>query len=128
MPSSSFAVVLWEIWTRQTPFSGPRYKFDRQLKHDVLNGTRPAIPDDTPANLSSLIQQCWQENPKARLQFGDIVLQLQSMIRDLSLPQNAISSPHCLPGSVTQMREIHDLCPVEGQKEDSIEIVELNDL
>ena len=98
----SFGVVLWEILTRKTPFSGSRYEFDRQVKLDVLNGIRPAIPDDTSDDLKSLIEKCWQEKPKARPQFGNIVLQLQSMAREVLIPQNASSSLRCSLESVTR--------------------------
>ena len=121
----SFAVVLWEIWTRQTPFSGSRYKFDSQLERDVLNGTRPAIPDNTPVNLRILIEQCWQEKPKARPRFGDIVLQLQSMVLEVRMPQDATPSRGFSPELATQLNEPY---PLGGHRHGIVEMVELRDM
>jgi hypothetical protein len=80
----SFGIVLWEVLTRQTPFSGPDYRFDAQVENAVLSGVRPIIPSDTPAELSSLIEECWQQVAKYRPQFKEIVAHLQCLFQEVS--------------------------------------------
>ena len=70
---------MWEIVTRQLPFSGPGYVFDAKVEDAVLSGTRPTIPDDTTDDLGSLIGECWQAKPNSRPPFTDIVPRLHTM-------------------------------------------------
>jgi hypothetical protein len=76
----SFGIVLWEIETRQLPFSGPDYRFDASVEDAVLNGIRPMIPDETYDDLRNLIEDCWQTKPKGRPSFTDIVPRLHTIV------------------------------------------------
>jgi serine/threonine protein kinase len=91
----SFAIVMWEVLTRQTPYSDPRYRSDAQVKNAVLDGTRPQIPAGTPSELSFLIEECWEEVSSYRPQFKEIVSRLQCLIRAQS--DNVISHQSSLP-------------------------------
>ena len=83
---------MWEIVTRRTPFSGTGFEFDGQVENAVLNGTRPAIPADTHEDLGILIGQCWQEKPKSRPQFRDIVPRLKSLVSELQQDRASIGT------------------------------------
>lgn len=51
----------------------------------VSDGLRPALPGDksgTPSRLVSLIQRCWDANPKSRPSFSDIIMDLESIWED----------------------------------------------
>jgi serine/threonine protein kinase len=74
----SFGIVMWEIVTRELPFSGPDYKFNLDVEDAVLRGTRPIIPVGTLGDLSSLIEMCWQDKPSSRPSFTDIVSRLHT--------------------------------------------------
>ncbi|XP_062504702.1 probable serine/threonine-protein kinase drkC [Corticium candelabrum] len=75
----SFAIVVWEILTREIPFSGSKYKFDAQVECDVLAGIRPPTPNDACKIFRKLMEECWQHKPEARPQFTSIVSRLESM-------------------------------------------------
>jgi hypothetical protein len=60
----SFAIVLWELLTHKIPFGET---WDHQLANQVvLQGYRPAIPENCPARLAEIIQACWDGDPKQR--------------------------------------------------------------
>jgi serine/threonine protein kinase len=59
----SFAIVLWEIATRETPFKD---KNVLQVAQTVLTGGRLPFPADVPAAFVQLVTDCWAHNPHAR--------------------------------------------------------------
>jgi serine/threonine protein kinase len=66
----SFAMLCWELLTRQTPFA------DRKLSdydHILEGNNRPELPPDLPEGLSRLINRCWQTSPQERPEFSEIV-------------------------------------------------------
>lgn len=72
----SFGIILWEIYTREIPWSGLRYY---QVRVALEQGQRPPIPDDCPTDFSTLIQLCWHEQPSQRPEFAAIVSFLEVM-------------------------------------------------
>lgn len=77
---SSFAVVLWEVLSRQIPFDGEEYKFNAQVKEAVIEGVRPVIAEGTSPALKNLISQCWHDNPSRRPTFSEIVPTLKDVV------------------------------------------------
>jgi serine/threonine protein kinase len=61
----AFAIVLWEIMTRKSPFSNVR-SFEEFLDDVIDNHKRPPIPEDMDPGLKKLIEECWAGNPKKR--------------------------------------------------------------
>jgi len=51
----SFGVLLWEIFTRQVPFSHKKDTAHVQLIQDIVNGERPIVPLLCPARLNEVI-------------------------------------------------------------------------
>lgn len=68
----SFAMVLYEIITREIPFED---QDGREAVGLVMNGVRPdleAIPADAPKELVKLMQGCWEHDPFDRPSFVEI--------------------------------------------------------
>ncbi|XP_013882335.1 insulin receptor [Austrofundulus limnaeus] len=72
----SFGVVLWEISTlAEQPYQGLS---NEQVLKFVMDGGYLDRPDNCPERIHSLMQMCWQYNPKMRPTFLEIV----EMLRD----------------------------------------------
>ncbi|AGD92983.1 putative serine/threonine-protein kinase/receptor [Megavirus lba] len=73
----SFGIVMWEILTGLRPYSGCNFM---QVSLDVLDGTRPQIPNDCPAEYKKLMKKCWDTDPKKRPSAQDIIIKLSGLI------------------------------------------------
>ena len=62
-----FALVLFELITREVPFDG--WSAERVSALVALRGRRPQLPINTPAQIDTLIQCCWQDTPTERPTF-----------------------------------------------------------
>ncbi|XP_054900343.1 insulin receptor b [Poeciliopsis prolifica] len=72
----SFGVVLWEISTlAEQPYQGLS---NEQVLKFVMDGGSLDRPDNCPERMHSLMQMCWQYNPKMRPTFLEII----EMLRD----------------------------------------------
>jgi len=76
----SFAIVLWELCTRQTPFSFFKKIGTKEEKlafcEAVSSGRRMNIPKGLPRPLSNIIIQCWDTYPEQRVSFDEICTKL----------------------------------------------------
>ena len=70
----SFAIVFWEIITRQQPYQGTS---SFQIPVKVIEGSRPPIPDDCPSEIAELIEQCWDQRANCRPSFKEITTRLE---------------------------------------------------
>lgn len=70
----SFAIVLWEIVHRATPFAKLA---PFAIPNAVLAGTRPDVAPDTPKTLKKLILKCWDAKPSKRPAMKAIVRTLE---------------------------------------------------
>jgi len=75
-----FAVVMWEIMSRQTPWEGKQLS---QIVRFVCDKPAPqnrppleAVGASFPAPLLALMQECWEQDPAARPSFADIARRL----------------------------------------------------
>lgn len=67
----SFAIVLWELFTRRKPWDG---KALPQLVYPVLSGKRPGpLPQKCPNSIKALIEMCWDGDFMSRPYFHQIV-------------------------------------------------------
>lgn len=56
-------MVCYEVATRKRPFAGlALYK----MMTMVVNGSRPNIPGDCPAEVATLMRRCWAHDPSDR--------------------------------------------------------------
>lgn len=72
----SFAVILWELLTRQIPYAG---KNTMQVVRSVDRGERLVIPPTCPPDYAKLINECWDTDPTARPAFSTILVTLERM-------------------------------------------------
>ncbi|KAH6757161.1 Protein kinase superfamily protein [Perilla frutescens var. hirtella] len=89
----SFGIVLWELLTNRMPFEGMsnlQAAYAAAFKQE-----RPALPEDTPAELAYIIQSCWVEDPNMRPSFSQIIRMLNEFLFTLkpsSPPSNETNS------------------------------------
>ncbi|KAL6076941.1 serine/threonine-protein kinase STY17 isoform X1 [Balamuthia mandrillaris] len=84
----SFGLVLWEILTREEPFSN-HFDFDGFVRAVCIDHERPPLPPDCPALLGELMEACWHPDPLQRPNFQEISHQL-----DLIVIHAAIADEH----------------------------------
>jgi len=66
----SWAVIMWEMITRQQPFKEAETHF--AVERAVLNGERPPMPPHLPKTVSEIITTCWATKPDKRPEFSEI--------------------------------------------------------
>jgi serine/threonine protein kinase len=70
----SYGIVLWEILTRNTPYSDiPPMTIPQQVLQRGLRPNLNIIPSSCPPRLRQLCTECWQTNPAARPRFSQIL-------------------------------------------------------
>lgn len=84
----SFAVVLWEIASRKTPFENAASP--HLIPVWVQNGEREEIPEETPEGFKQIIASSWQADPNERPSAEDIVAGLTFL---LNAPSDQMPSP-----------------------------------
>jgi len=72
----SFGIIMWEIYTRKTPFEGVH---PIRLLSMIDEGFRPEIPNDCPNQYSNLMKECWKGNAEFRPTWSEVVSKLQTM-------------------------------------------------
>ena len=72
----SYAIVLWEIWSRQVPWRGLQ---PVQVTRKVVDKReRPPVPAGMPAELRELMVRSWAHPPADRPDFAEIEAQLKA--------------------------------------------------
>lgn len=85
----SFGVVMWEIATREKPWDIETRDLQMQnstefVKQSVQSGRRPVVPTHVTAEhaeYTSVLEQCWADDPSNRPTFGDISAKLATLLR-----------------------------------------------
>jgi serine/threonine protein kinase len=89
----SYGIILWEMWTRKEVYDGLG---PAQIIHQVANeNLRPVVPEDCP--WKDLMVRCWQQIPKDRPDFDQIVEELNKILEDI--PNDEFSVPKKLAAS-----------------------------
>ncbi len=85
----SFAMVLWELMSRQVPFHEIGNK--GLIPFRVTQGKREVIPANSPESLKVLLVRCWSQQPQDRPKMKAVVSELKAHpVTDITL----IPSPH----------------------------------
>jgi len=80
----SFGIVLWEILTREEPFT--QFENYEEFRDAICNKhVRPPIPPDCHPGLKQLIEACWHPDPAKRPAFPAIVAALEYIIVDTAI-------------------------------------------
>jgi len=120
-----YGIVLWELATREEVYQGLE---TTQIIAKVANESlRPPVPQS--CRWKDIMVQCWEENPNDRLEFGEIVKDLNSLSSELEKEDGQLQEDDQLQLSLEEDREgdFHgstkeeDLLPSaikEDQKED----------
>ena len=77
----SFAIVMWEIWSRQVPWSGLK---PVQIMRKVDKGERPPVPAGMLAELRELMVRAWAHDAAERPTFEELAAKLKVSTIDLS--------------------------------------------
>jgi sterile alpha motif and leucine zipper-containing kinase AZK len=73
----SYAVVLWELVSREVPYKGlTEFKIYSII---TQHGERLVIPETCPQKLANLLKNCWYSNPKDRIDMKQIISELEKM-------------------------------------------------
>ena len=78
----SFGIVAWETLARRQPFESMAPQ--KAAYSAAVHGVRPRCPETWPSSLRSLIENCWQKNPRDRPSFWDISQQLSVIYSDIN--------------------------------------------
>uniref|UniRef100_A0A7E4UX48 Mitogen-activated protein kinase kinase kinase 20 n=1 Tax=Panagrellus redivivus TaxID=6233 RepID=A0A7E4UX48_PANRE len=73
----SYAVVLWELVSREVPYKGlTEFKIYSII---TQHGERLVIPETCPMELGNLLKDCWHTNPRDRIDMKTVILRLEMM-------------------------------------------------
>ena len=79
-----YGIVLWELATREEVYQGLE---TTQIIAKVANeNLRPPVPQDCP--WKDIMVKCWAENPLDRLEFSDIVQELNALVKERQAAAN----------------------------------------
>ena len=81
-----YGIVLWELATREEVYQGLE---TTQIIAKVANESlRPPVPQDCP--WKDLMVKCWEEKPQDRLEFNEIVVELNKITSDVVDKQKSL--------------------------------------
>ncbi len=69
----SYAILVWELLTRQRPYTNID---PLRLTMEVAKGMRPTLPRSGDPKLVDLMKRCWDDDPSARPSFAKILSEL----------------------------------------------------
>jgi len=76
----SFAITVWGFFGKEM-LDDPNFlevdDYDGLVKSVAIQGKRPTIPNECPSELAQLIRSCWDNEPKKRPNFAQIIAHLE---------------------------------------------------
>ncbi|CAM6073660.1 unnamed protein product [Sphagnum tenellum] len=124
----SFAITCSEVLTRKPPFG--KHVERRSISKLVRRGVRPELPVDINTKLSSLIQYCWETDPRQRPTFEDICAELQEIKQVPSYTMIGTSQGDPVPAltfsplgkafSQNDLTAVHEILVKRGYKDDEL--------
>jgi len=70
----SYGMVLYFLFNETRPFSEKSFSTINSLKLHLEKNCRPHFQEEFPKSLKDLISKCWQQHPKDRISFDEIVI------------------------------------------------------
>ncbi|KAI9165386.1 hypothetical protein LWI28_013182 [Acer negundo] len=75
----SFAIVMWELMTNKAPFKG---RDNISVAYAASKNQRPSL-ENLPEEVVALLRSCWDEDPKVRPEFSEIIITLTKLLEKL---------------------------------------------
>ena len=75
----AFGIMMWEIYTGASPYSNMTRP--QIMVGVVTHNLRPKFPETCPDWYKQLAYRCWRKDPKQRPGFGEVVGELQELLR-----------------------------------------------
>jgi len=85
----SFAIVLWELMTGNSPFEHHE-DYGEFLKAVIDQEERPPIPPELDSKIAQLIKDCWQPDPLKRPSFDEILPRVYALSIDIAIPNDPL--------------------------------------
>jgi len=77
----STGICLWEIYSQEEPYSDhPELTTQFKLCKAIIDGIRPALPDEMPKGYAKLIKRCWSEKSDKRPDAQEIERKLNTIV------------------------------------------------
>ncbi|CAM9480839.1 unnamed protein product, partial [Laminaria digitata] len=73
----SFGIVAWEVLSMQVPWEDEAIPLNI-YKRVVFKGERPTIPADAPADIATIVRDCWAGAPEDRPTSSEVMRRLKS--------------------------------------------------
>ncbi|EFA77775.1 leucine-rich repeat-containing protein [Heterostelium album PN500] len=87
----SFAMILYEILSGKVPFEEYTLKERQFITAIREQNLRPTLPEDTPAKLRNVIEQCWSGDPKRRPNFAYVVREIEELRGGITTTTTSVS-------------------------------------
>jgi serine/threonine protein kinase len=97
----SLAIVMWELTTREIPFSNLA---SFAIPLCVIRGERPPLPKDINPTWKKLITDCWQKNPKRRPNITSVLSSLKKLHESLPPSTKSLNKLNVLEVLQTETR------------------------
>ncbi|ELP88787.1 tyrosine protein kinase, putative [Entamoeba invadens IP1] len=81
----SFAITMYEVFGWKEAYSVQTFKFPWKIAEFVTAGQHLENRENIPGVLFSIIQMCWNQNPKERNTIKNVVDSLNLVIKDISI-------------------------------------------
>ncbi|XP_071704695.1 serine/threonine-protein kinase 52-like [Rutidosis leptorrhynchoides] len=78
----SFGICLWEIYCCDRV--SIEYGLNKNITAEKYEKLKPSIPGDCPKQLSRLMEQCWDTDPRKRPNMEDVVMELEEILQSVS--------------------------------------------
>ncbi|MHA7841443.1 MAG: protein kinase [Gammaproteobacteria bacterium] len=88
----SYGMVLWELSTRLLPWREAEGRDKIVIMQWVKEGEREDIPENTPSLITTLIKQCWEDDPDKRPSAEEVMNTLAQSLGELEKLSGATES------------------------------------
>ena len=75
----AFGIILYEVYSRKTPYEGEEFAAVLGKVSDPIVKKRPPIPEGTPLVIERMMIKCWDNDAEERPTFRDLDIELKSL-------------------------------------------------
>ncbi|KAL4423545.1 hypothetical protein ABPG77_006568 [Micractinium sp. CCAP 211/92] len=77
----ALSIIMWELVSGTRPYKGMSPM--QVIVAVTQRGVRPPVPEDCPPRLAALMQRCWDADPQARPDTGEVIRELLALGKSL---------------------------------------------